>query len=370
METDPRLPLLYGATLQQLDGLAAGLGLPGYAAGQLADWLYKKNSSDFMSMSNLSREVRVMLAGHYRLGYQAPQAVSESEDGTRKYLFPVDGGFAVESALIPDRDRATLCLSTQIGCRMGCCFCMTARQGRQGDLAAGEILNQYRALPERDAVTNLVYMGMGEPLDNPQAVLDSLAILTAEYGYAISPTRITVSTIGVLPALITLVEQTRVHLALSLHSPFEDERASLIPASRAWPLAEILGVLEARRFHGQRRLTLEYLLFRGLNDGKRHAEALGRIARRLDCRVNLLAWHVLPEAGPPHLVGAERAGLESFQSMLVAAGVQATIRRSRGEDIGAACGLLSTQRNAAAGPSPVLETESCPVIDCGQGAVP
>ena len=331
--------ILLGATRMRLQAAAAEAGLPGYAAGQLSDWIYRKHAASFEQMSNLPRAARAFLSERYEVGFSGPVKVRESSDGTKKYLFSVGGGF-VETAWIPEERRGTLCLSVQVGCKMGCLFCMTGKQGFQAHLSAGEILNQYLSLPERDQVTNLVFMGMGEPLDNLQNVLDSLEILTGDDGLGLSPTRITVSTIGLVPAMRTFLDRTRCHLAVSLHTPFEEERRRLMPRENVHPLADVLAELRARRERGQRRVSFEYIVFGGLNDTARHARELARILDGIRCRVNLIPFHAIP--GTP-LAPASREKMEEFRQMLRDRGLLATIRQSRGQDIEAACGLLSTR---------------------------
>jgi 23S rRNA (adenine2503-C2)-methyltransferase len=272
--------------------------------------------------------------------------VDVSRDGTRKYLFRAGEGRFVEAAYIPEEDRATLCLSTQVGCKMACVFCATGRQGFQGHLDAGRILNQYLSLPEREKVTNVVYMGMGEPLDNLEAVLRSLAVLTAPGAVGMSPRKITVSTVGILPALRDFLDRSEVHLALSLHSPFPDERRGLMPVQGPNPAAELLALLRARDWSGQRRLSFEYIMFAGINDDEAHARELVRLLNGLRCRVNLIHWHAVPGA---ELQGSSREAMEAFQAVLKGKGLVTTIRRSRGLDIQAACGLLSTAERRRAG---------------------
>ena len=331
---------LFGKTLSELETIVSGLGMPRFTAKQIADWLYKKQVATIGEMTNLSVKNREKLAEKYTLGIIEPTNVQTSRDGTKKYLFPTLPGLAVEAAYIPDKDRATLCVSSQAGCRMGCRFCMTARQGFQHHLTAGEILNQIRSLPERDALTNLVYMGMGEPMDNLGEVLKSLEILTSEWGYAWSPTRITVSTIGVLPALKTFLEQSKVHLAVSLHNPFADERRAIMPAENAHPIEAVMAEIKKHDFAHQRRVSFEYIMFAGQNDTPRHIREFTRLAGGLKCRVNLIRWHAIPGAEFP---GSNEQAMVRFRDALAAKGVIATIRTSRGEDIDAACGMLSTK---------------------------
>ena len=260
---DSGRPALYGMSLGQLREAAAGLGLPRYAAGQMASWLYRRGCTDIAAMTDLSKAAREALASSYRLGLEAPRSVAVSRDGTKKYLYRTADGHYVESAYIPDGDRATLCVSSQAGCRMGCRFCATGRQGLQHSLTAAEILNQIVSLPERDRLTNLVFMGMGEPLDNTDNVLRALEILTSEWGFGWSPTRITVSTAGVVPQLERFLRETKVHLAVSLHNPFHEERMEIMPVERAWPIAEVASILRRHDFTHQRRVSFEYIVMEG-----------------------------------------------------------------------------------------------------------
>ena len=309
--------------------------MPRFAAGQMAAWLYKKGATDVALMTDLSQKHRQALSGSHVVGLTEPTVIHSSADGTQKYLYPTRAGGAVEAALIPDGDRATMCVSSQAGCRMGCAFCMTGRQGLQHDLTAGEILNQARV----EGLTNIVYMGMGEPLDNLGEVLRSLEILTAPWGYAWSPTRITVSTVGVLPALRDFLDATKVHLAVSLHNPFADERAAMMPVERAWPIGEVVRLLKNYDFAHQRRVSFEYIVFEGLNDTPRHMQELARLLNGLKARINLIRFHKVP--GLSFVSPAEPA-MVAFRDALTRKGIITTIRASRGEDIKAACGLLST----------------------------
>ncbi|HUI71559.1 MAG TPA: 23S rRNA (adenine(2503)-C(2))-methyltransferase RlmN [Spirochaetia bacterium] len=331
---------LFGATLEGLGRVATEAGLPAYGARQLSDWLYGKNATSFNDMLNLPRAVRERLAHLYSIHTPAPVKVTESSDGTRKYLFPASGGGFVEAAWIPEGKRATLCLSVQVGCKMGCLFCMTGKQGFQGHLAPGEILNQYRSLPERDSVTNIVYMGMGEPMDNLQNVLESLEVLCSPYGYGLSPSRVTVSTVGLIPAMEEFLDRSRCHLAVSMHSPFEEERRRLMPVENVYPLKDVLAVLRDRPMGRQRRVSFEYIMFQDVNDSDRHAREVARILNGIRCRVNLIPFHPIP--GTP-LAPSPRETMERFQLVLKQRGILTTIRQSRGLDISAACGMLSTR---------------------------
>lgn len=330
---------LYGMTFSELQQVAESLGMPRFAAGQAASWLYKKNVGDISGMTDISFKNRELLAAGYEVGLSAPLSAAASSDGTKKYLYRTAGGQLIEAAYIPDRGRATLCVSSQAGCRMGCRFCMTGRQGLSGNLTAGEILNQMASLPERNTLTNIVYMGMGEPLDNTDEVLRSLEVMTSPWGYGWSPSRITVSTIGVVPELKGFLDSTRVHLAVSLHNPFPGERLEIMPAEKVFPIKDAVSLLKRYDFSHQRRVSFEYIVMEGLNDTPAHVKEMARLLDGLKCRVNLIRFHKIP--GSPYFSPGD-AGMERFRDALSAKGIITTIRASRGEDIRAACGLLST----------------------------
>ena len=331
---------LFGFTPNKLSEAVSSLGLPAFTANQLADWLYKKRATSFAAMTNLSKQSREKLESKYFLDLTAPSKVQVSVDGTKKYLYPTQTEKFIESAYIPDADRATLCVSTQIGCKMGCLFCMTGKQGFQGNLSAGDILNQVQSLPEFEKLTNIVYMGMGEPLDNVEAVLDSIEIMTSEKGYAWSPKRITVSTIGIIPAMITFLENSQAHLAVSLHSPFDDERREIMPIQSVYPITEVIREIRRWNLGRQRRISFEYIMFKGVNDTPRHAAELVRLLNGIKCRINLIRFHPIPDTP---LEGTSYDNIVTFQNLLKAKGLTVTIRASRGEDIFAACGMLSTK---------------------------
>jgi 23S rRNA (adenine2503-C2)-methyltransferase len=331
---------LFGLTPNKLSEVVLSLGLPAFTATQLADWLYKKRVTSFVAMTNLSKQAREKLEKEYSLDLTAPSNVQTSVDGTKKYLYPTQTAKFIEAAYIPDADRATLCVSTQIGCKMGCLFCMTGKQGFQGNLTAGDILNQAQSLPEFEKLTNIVYMGMGEPLDNVESVLDSIEIMTSDKGYAWSPKRITVSTIGIIPAMITFLEKCQAHLAVSLHSPFDDERQEIMPIQSVYPITEVIREIRRWDLGRQRRISFEYIMFKGVNDTPRHAAELVRLLNGIKCRINLIRFHPIPDTP---LEGTSYESIVDFQNRLKAKGLTVTIRASRGEDIFAACGLLSTK---------------------------
>ncbi|WP_303274439.1 23S rRNA (adenine(2503)-C(2))-methyltransferase RlmN [uncultured Duncaniella sp.] len=330
---------LIGLTLDGLRRVAEVCGMPRCAAGQMARWLYEKRVGGIDDMTDLSKEARRRLKDEgYCVGREFPLSEVRSADCTAKYLFRGAGGRDVESVFIPDHDRATLCVSSQAGCKMGCKFCMTGRQGFHGDLTAAGIINQIFAIPESPTLTNLVFMGMGEPMDNIDEVLKALEVLTAPWGLTWSPKRITVSSIGKLDSLRRLLDETKVHVAISVHSPFPAERESLMPIEKAFPITRVMEFLRGYDFAHQRRLSAEYIMWGGVNDDMRHADALGRLLRGLDCRVNLIRFHAIPDF--EHQT-ASTAVMERFRDRLNELGVTATIRASRGEDIEAACGMLS-----------------------------
>lgn len=341
----PRYEYLYGQTLPQLEALCNRLEMPRFAAKQIARWLYDKHATTIEAMSDLSARHRALLAETYEVGFTSPEKVSISADGTKKYLYRTSQNHFIESAYIPDGDRATLCISSQAGCRMGCRFCATGRQGLQHSLSTNEILNQIGSLPERERLTNVVFMGMGEPLDNLDSLLPTLEILTSAWGFGWSPTRITVSTAGVASRLERFLEATQVHLAVSLHNPFPHERAEIMPVEKAWPIREVVEILRRYDFTHQRRVSFEYIVMSGLNDSPRHIRELCRLLDGIKCRINLIRFHKIP--GSPYFSPDDRAMI-AFRDALTAKGIHTTIRTSRGEDIQAACGLLSTAQNEAA----------------------
>lgn len=344
--------ILLGMSLGELQDYVKSLGMPSFVGKQLADWLYKKGASSWDQMSNISLKNRQMLEENCLLGRSSFVQVQASKDGTKKYLFqlapenPKAKGRAlfIEAVYIPDGDRATLCVSSQAGCRMGCHFCMTARQGFQAHLMASEILNQILSIEESRLLTNVVFMGMGEPLDNIDEVLKSLRAMTEAWGFGWSPSRITVSTIGVIPAMKRFLTESKCSLAVSMHAPVDDVRRRLMPVQHAYPIAEVVQALRSFEFTQHRRLSFEYILFKGINDAPEHAEALVNLLKGMDARMNLIRFHAIPDSD---LQGCTRQEMEAFQQKLQAKGIRTTIRASRGEDILAACGMLSTKANNA-----------------------
>ena len=389
---------LLGKTLEELKEIALELSLPAFTAKQIADWLYKKRVTSIDKMTNLSKSARERLSKEFVIGIDQTLQVVTSQDGTRKYLFKPQSAAeqqstagqqstakqqsaavrqsaaerqstaeqqgcasgSIESVIIPDNERKTICVSSQVGCKMACTFCMTGRQGFHGNLTVASILSQFIAVEESQELTNAVFMGMGEPLDNLENVMRAIEVLTADWGFAWSPKRITLSTIGVttqlggrgivwkgveyknVNPLKFFLDNCKVHLAVSLHNPFYEERLALMPAERTFPLEKSLKLIKEYDFTGQRRVSFEYTMFNKVNDSKRHADRLAQLLRGLECRVNLIRFHSIPDSP---LESSPMQVIEHFRERLQASGITATIRASRGEDILAACGMLSGKGN-------------------------
>ncbi len=343
-------PLL-GMTLTELKQVATEMGMPAFTGGQMAKWLYGQHVASIDEMTNISKANRERLKEEYEIGALMPVDAHYSQDRTIKYLFPVSSNNThstpvtkyVETVFIPDGDRATLCVSCQVGCKMNCLFCQTGKQGFEGNLTVSDILNQIYALPERDLLTNIVFMGQGEPMDNLDNVLKATEILTADYGWAWSPKRITVSSVGIRGKLKRFIEESDCHLAISLHSPLPEQRQELMPAEKGMSIEDVVELLHHYDFSHQRRLSFEYIVFGGVNDTKTHARALVTLLAGLDCRINLIRFHQIPDVD---LHGASEEKMEWLRDYLTSHGIFTTIRASRGQDIYAACGLLSTRRGA------------------------
>lgn len=335
---------LLGLSLEELTDTATALGLPRFSGAQIARWLYTQRATSIDQMSNLSKEARERLSALYEVGRTTPKTVQTSSDGTRKYLFAVPAGGFVEAVYIPDGERHTLCISSQVGCKMNCLFCMTGKQGFSGHLCTGEIMNQVLSVDEAPLITNVVFMGMGEPLDNVDEVMRTINIMTAKWGLAWSPKRITLSTVGVRKGLERFLSETTCHLAVSLHNPFHEGRLQIMPAEKGLSLLDTLSLIRQYDFSGQRRVSFEYIVFDELNDSVRHADELAGILRGIPCRINLIPFHQIPNVP---LRPTTRERMEQFKSRLERAGYTTTIRTSRGEDISAACGMLSTKKQMA-----------------------
>ena len=343
---------LLGLTLDELKDVARQLGMPAFTGSQIAKWIYERRVKSIDEMTNISKGNRAKLAESYEIGCMAPIESRHSKDGTVKYLFPVrttDGDTSrkrfVETVYIPEEGgHATLCVSCEVGCKMNCLFCQTGKQGFHGYLTVADILNQAYSIPEADSLTNIVYMGQGEPMDNFDNVLRSTQILTAPYGWAWSPKRITVSSVGLKDKLQRFLNESDCQVAISLHSPIHEQREKLMPAEKGMAIKDVVDLLRDYDFSHQRRLTFEYIVFGGLNDSQTHAREICRLLKGLDCHVNLIRFHQIPNV-PLHGASPER--METFRDYLTAHGFYCTIRASRGQDIEAACGLLSTKRQQA-----------------------
>ena len=353
------MEVLLGKTLTELQEVAISIGLQRFAGKQLAEWLYVRRVCSFDEMTNISLRGREALKANYTIGRHAPVKEAVSQDGTRKYLFEVQANGQklttnsqyIESVYIPEEDRATLCVSSQAGCKMGCRFCMTGTLGFHGHLSAADILNQIFEIDQRQTtgsvpqrpLTNVVLMGEGEPMDNLDNVLPALEIMTAEYGCAWSPKRITVSTVGI-PAMKRFLDESECHLAVSMHNPFGTEREEIMPAERLMHLTDVVTLLKQYDWTHQRRVSFEYICWAGQNDTIRHANELLRLLRGLNCRINLIRFHQGVETQKPNeehrFPASDERQMEWLRDYLTEHGLTTTIRRSRGEDILAACGML------------------------------
>ncbi len=331
---------LLGKTLSELKEIVLSLGLPAFTGKQLSEWIYQKRVVSIDDMTNISVKNRELLKTQFEIGRTAPVQQQASIDGTVKYLFQTDKNQFIEAVFIPDEERSTLCISSQVGCKMNCLFCMTGKQGFTANLTVNEILNQFYSLPESEKLTNIVFMGMGEPLDNYDNVKLTTEILTSEYGLGWSPRRITISSIGLIPGLKKFLEESECHLAISLHSPFADERLKIMPVQKPYPFEKVLEEIRKYDFSKQRRVSFEYIMFDGLNDSIRHAMELVKILKGISCRVNLIRFHAIPTV---ELKSSDEQKMVVFRDFLTKNGVMTTIRKSRGEDIFAACGMLSTK---------------------------
>jgi 23S rRNA (adenine2503-C2)-methyltransferase len=338
LKTEKMIMNLYGKTKKELKEFVAENKYPKFTATQLAEWMYQKHEYNFSEMTNISKKIREELTKNARIETVKPERVSVSKDGTKKYLFHYPGKGHIEAVYIPDNDRHTLCISSQSGCKFNCEFCMTGKMGFTADLTAGEIINQFQNIPERDKITNIVYMGMGEPLDNVENVVKSIDLFTSDYAFGMSNRRITVSTIGLIPGLKRILADGRSRLALSMHSPFDVVRQKIMPVQRAHPLEEVLHILTTHEFNDDRRLSIEYIMLKGINDRPEDINRLTKILHGIRCRVNLIRFHEIPNT---QLKGTADADIEAFKYKLRQKGILATVRKSRGQDIEAACGMLS-----------------------------
>ena len=333
--------ILLGMNVDELKQLVVTLGMPAFTAKQIAKWMYDSNVKDIDQMTNISKANRLKISENCTIGAMPPLDCQKSKDGTIKYLFPTASGKFVETVYIPDGDRATLCVSSQVGCKMNCLFCQTGKQGFEGNLTAADILNQIYSLPEISSLTNIVFMGQGEPMDNLDNVLRATQVLTADWGYQWSPKRITVSSVGIKTKLKRFLDESECHIAISMHSPLHEQRLTLMPAERQMAIADVVALLKQYDFTHQRRCSFEYIVFGGVNDSMVHAREIVRLVEGLECRVNLIRFHTIPDVPLP---GADDKKMEVLRDYLTKHGVFTTIRASRGQDIFAACGLRTTAK--------------------------
>ncbi len=338
-------------SLEELTAWLGEQGEPGYRARQIAQWLYARGAESFAAMSDLPHGLRERLDASFTISRPRVVRLARAEDRTRKLLLALDDGGRIESVLIPAElsDRLTLCISSQVGCGMGCAFCATATLGLERGLRAYEIVDQViearrelradvEAGEPQSEITNLVFMGMGEPLHNYDEVVRAIGVLTAEWGLAISPRRITVSTVGLAPQMKRLLDDTRVHLAVSLSGTTDAQRGRLMPVNRKYPLEVLLGACRELPLPRRKRITFEYVMLAGENDSLEDARRLGKLLRGIPSKVNLIPFN--PFAGS-RFAPTPRPAIEAFRAALLRQGVHATIRESRGSDIQAACGQLA-----------------------------
>src|SRR5574344_409569 len=358
---------LFGMTLAELQQMCVEEGFPKFTAKQICDWLYKKRVLNIDEMTNLSLQMRAKLKEIATVERLFPIDCQTSVDGTKKYLFDVGDDSSmnessgtsnnevfpqknisshryVECVVIPDGDRATLCISCQRGCKMGCHFCVTGKQGFHGNLSSGQILSQIFGIPESALLTNIVYMGMGEPMDNYDNVLHSTQVLTCDWGLGWSPHRLTISSVGIIPMLKRFLDESECHVAVSLHNPFSKERLELMPMEKTYPIFGVVRLLKEYNWWGQRRISFEYIMLKGINDDLLHAAEIVHLLKGLHCRVNLIRFHTSAEMP---LQTSTTATMETFRDYLNNHDIVCTIRASRGEDIMAACGLLAGQKQSA-----------------------
>ncbi|HEX2921376.1 MAG TPA: 23S rRNA (adenine(2503)-C(2))-methyltransferase RlmN [Bacteroidales bacterium] len=325
---------LCGMSPVELTELFGKDGLTEDHAIKITNGLYKNSSS----LRAVPLKLRKLIDSKVSSGLYLPSSFEESLDGTKKYLFINSQGQRFESVFMPENKRNTLCVSSQSGCRMGCPFCQTGKYGFHGNLSAGDILNQLLSIPESGKITHIVFMGMGEPMDNYENVLKSCNILTSQWGRSLSPRKITVSTVGITPAINRFLKESECNLAVSLFSPFFDERSRIVPVEKKYPIGEIIGLLKGYTLRRKRRVTLSYIMIKGLNDTNQHLQELKNLLKDSDIRVNLLPYHIIAgdcnESSTP-----ER--MQIFKHELVISGISASVRKSRGVDISAACGLLA-----------------------------
>ncbi|HZH82663.1 MAG TPA: 23S rRNA (adenine(2503)-C(2))-methyltransferase RlmN [Phototrophicaceae bacterium] len=338
-------PNIADLSLKELSGFLTEHNHPIYRAKQIWQWLFQKRATTFVEMSNLSRDLREALGDDFLIGRLQILRRAESRDGTVKFLFGLADGESIESVLIPEATRLTLCISTQAGCAFGCAFCATAVLGLKRNLTSSEIVNQVlevsRSLQNGRRITHIVLMGMGEPLANYEQTLRALEIITdSQWGIGISPRRVTLSTVGLVPQIEKLMAETKINLAISLHAPDNRLRGQLMPVNRKYSLAQVIDCCHSLPIPRRKRITFEYVLLRGVNDSEQHARELAKLLRGIPSKVNVIPFN--PHPGSEFLRPSNES-IARFQNVLHDAGVQINVRRPRGDDIQAACGQLQGQ---------------------------
>ena len=333
---------IHGITYENLEKYFIENNDKKFRATQLYEFLYKKKINNLDKMPNIPNTTKELLKKDFDFSYI--KIIKKEEDKlVKKYLFELNDGNKIESVLMYHDYGTSICVSSQVGCKMNCLFCQTGKQGWHGNLTTADILNQIYALPERDRLTNIVFMGQGEPMDNLDSVMNACDVLTSDWGFAWSPKRITVSSVGIKGKLKRFLDESECHIAISLHSPLHEQRLSLMPAEKAMPIAEIVSLLKQYDFSHQRRCSFEYICFGGMNDSMTFAREILQLLEGLECRVNLIRFHEIPGVALP---SSDERRMESLRDYLTHHGVMTTIRASRGQDILAACGMLSTARQS------------------------
>ncbi|HEX3409526.1 MAG TPA: 23S rRNA (adenine(2503)-C(2))-methyltransferase RlmN [Candidatus Binataceae bacterium] len=344
-------PDLRNLALDELEGFVREVGERPFRARQIMGWLWNRGAESFATMLDLPAAFREQLNQHFKIGSIAHPHVARSKDGTRKMLLRLGDRAEIESVIIPTEGRTTLCLSSQAGCAMGCGFCATARMGLHRNLTASEILSQLmaarRELNAGETLTNYVFMGMGEPLANYPRLHRALTIMTSEWGLGISPRRITVSTVGLVPAMERLLTDFPVNLAVSLHATTDEVRDRIAPINRRYPLHQLIDACKALPIARRKRITFEYVMLAGINDSTDDARRLAKMLAPLRAKVNLIFFNPFP--GSP-FAPSSREQVEGFQAILHRGNLTATIRESRGRDIAAACGQLYAERHQVPAP--------------------
>jgi 23S rRNA (adenine2503-C2)-methyltransferase len=330
---------LCGLTAGEIFSMIEPSGFDFHHAVMIANNIYKKHLTDFSHFAKIPGKLKNELLNSANSGIFKPSASEISEDRTIKYLFRNEMGQEYETVYIPDEKRKTVCVSTQAGCRMGCPFCVTGKYGFRGNLTAGDIINQVISLTFSEKITHVVFMGMGEPMDNLENVLKACEILTSEWGLAISPRNVTVSTVGITPAVNEFLSRSDCNLTLSLHSPFPGERKKVVPVETRYPVTDILEIMKHYPLKKKRRLSLAYVMIKDLNDTESHLEALISLVKGSVIRVNLLPYH---PAGEDDNMSSSLERMHYFKHNLIISGISASVRKTRGKDISAACGLLAS----------------------------